>query len=247
MMASANQTASDLPWLWWNGGDAFRSRLFDAISLLLPSGERFVIAAISDWLQLPAADSLTSALQRDALKFIKEEQAHSRAHHLYNDRLAVHAPAQRLEQRIAAAMQPMSTWTLSSRIAFAAAFEELTALLSVEVLRPRNAWLDSNATPQAKLWRWHCEEEIHHRHVAPEVARAMGVGRCRSALVFIVAASYLCADVVVTLATLLLADKRAQRVGLTLLTLQAIGFTLQVTPSLLRMAGASLYSLIKNR
>lgn len=33
----------------WFGGDAFRSRFFDAMSCLFPEGERFFIACVRDY------------------------------------------------------------------------------------------------------------------------------------------------------------------------------------------------------
>jgi predicted metal-dependent hydrolase len=141
----------------------------------------------------------------------------------------------------------MAGWELSTRIAFSAAFEYLTALLSEEVLRPRGAWLDENTTQQVRLWRWHCEEEINHRHVAQDVADAMDVGQGRHALIFLAAAFYLCADLAVALAALLISDVRARRVGMARVLMQAAGFGVRVLPSVLRMAGKSVRHLVGTR
>lgn len=247
MNASTRPDTAGLSVLWWNHGDAFRSRLFDAISLLLPCGEQFVITATADWLRTAQQSASMATLQRDVLRLIREEHAHSRAHRLYNERLAVHAPAQQLEQRVVSAMEQMAGWELSTRIAFSAAFEYLTALLSEEVLRPRGVWLDENTTQQVRLWRWHCEEEINHRHVAQDVADAMGIGLGRQALVFFAAAFYLCADIAVALATLLMSDVRAGRIGMARVLLQAAGFGVRALPSVLRMAGKSVRHLVVSR
>ena len=247
MSVSTTPDAAGLSTLWWNHGDAFRSRLFDAISLLLPCGEQFVITAAADWLRTAQQSASMATLQRDVLRLIREEHAHLHAHRLYNDRLAMHAPVQQLEQRVAAAMEQMAGWELPTRIAFAAAFEYLTALLSEEVLRPRGAWLDENTTQQVKLWRWHCEEEINHRHVAQDVADAMGMGQGRHALVFVAAAFYLCADLVVAHAALLMCDVRARRVGIARVFMQAASFSVRVLPSVLRMAAKSVHHLVLSR
>lgn len=247
MNTSTRPDAAGFSTLWWNHGDAFRSRLFDAISLLLPCGEQFVITATTDWLRTAQHSASMATLQRDVLRLIREEHAHSRAHRLYNERLATHAPTQQLEQRVASAMAQMAGWALSTRIAFSAAFEYLTALLSEEALRPRGPWLDQNTTQQVRLWRWHCEEEINHRHVAQDVADAMGIGQGRQALVFLAAACYLCADIAVALAALLMSDVRARRIGMGSVLMQAAGFGIRALPSMLRMAGKSVHHLVVSR
>lgn len=175
---------------------------------------------------------------------MREEIAHSRAHRLYNERLRAHAPAQRLEQRVESAMEEMRSWSLPTRIAFASAFEHLTALLSTEVLRTHSVWLDNGMTPQARLWRWHCQEEIDHRHVASDVMRAMGVGHARRASALLVATIYLSADMLVSLFAMLSSDLRARRVSGWRLAVQAASFALRVVPSLLRMAWGCLRYLV---
>ncbi|MCH8618859.1 metal-dependent hydrolase [Undibacterium sp. TS12] len=244
MNTSSNPAATGLHTLWWNDGDAFRSRLFDAISLLLPCGEHFVVTAVNDWLNTNSHSSCTPQLQYEVQRLVREEQTHSRAHRLYNERMATHAPAQRLEQRIESAMQQMAVWTLPTRIAFAAAFEQLTVLLAEQVLRPHNVWLGQNDTQQTRLWQWHCQEEIEHRYVVQDVADAMKIGKRRCALIFLVAACYLFTDITFALASLLWTDIRAQRVGMVRVSLQAVSFTIRAIPSLLRMAGAGLRHVV---
>lgn len=227
--------------LWWNDGDAFRSRLFDAISLMFPSGEQFLITAVSDWLDAsPHGPPPPPRLQQEAQRFVREEAAHRRAHRLYNDRLAAHAPAVRLEQRIAAAVQTMAARDLSTRIALAAGVEQLTAWLSFEVLRPRSAWLGQGTAPQMQLWRWHAREEIDHRHVALDILKASGVTHGRRVLGFLAVVFYLSCDVGVSLAAICVADLRAQRVGAGRLAREAATFAVRALPGLVRLAWGSL-------
>lgn len=231
--ASAN---TGLAGLWWNDGDAFRSRLFDSVSLLLPSGEQFVMDAVSDWLREAQKSALSPELQDEVNRFVREEAAHQRAHRLYNDRLAEHAPAQRLEQRIASAVGEIASRSLATRLAFAAAFEQLTALLSEEILRARSPWLGHGTAPQLRLWRWHCAEEIGHRHVALDVMKAARVGHGQRMLAFLAAALYLAMDLTVCLAAFCLHDVRAGRIGAWRLMVQGCRFAIRATPGVLRMA-----------
>ena len=130
----------------WNG-DLLRTRFFDALSLMLPSGEAFVIRAVTDWLEDQRhGGAAGEALRAQALQFVREEQSHQRAHRLYNDRLAQQGlPARELEARIEAAVAGLAPLHLHTRLALAAAFEHLTAALSVQVLKGW-PWL-SRATP----------------------------------------------------------------------------------------------------
>jgi predicted metal-dependent hydrolase len=222
--------------LWWNGGDAFRSRLFDAISLLLPSGEKFVIAVASDWLNAqPPSDLPDAQLRLDVQRFIREEVAHSRAHRLYNERLALHAPALELERRIASAMDEMADWRLPTRIAFAAAFEYLTAELSVEVIRPRSVWIGKGTAPQIRLWRWHAQEEIGHRHVMAHIMATHRVGYGRRTIAFLAAALYIVWDLTVSLFVIFKFDIQSRRLSIWQLISQAATFAVRALPSFLRL------------
>ncbi|WP_175456019.1 metal-dependent hydrolase [Polaromonas sp. JS666] len=226
--------------LWWNDGDAFRSRLFDGVSLLLPSGEQFVVDAVSDWLRQAQKPAVSPALRDEVNRFVREEAAHQRAHRLYNDRLAEHAPAQRLEERIASAVGEIASRSLATRLAFAAAFEQLTALLSDEILRARSPWLGHGAAPQLRLWRWHCAEEIGHRHVALDVLTAAQVSHGRRVLAMLAAVLYLAMDLTACLAAFCRHDVRSGRIGVWRLVVQGCGFAIRATPGVLRMGWGGL-------
>lgn len=223
--------------LWWNGGDALRSRFFDAISILLPSGESFVTTALSDWLNTHDGGSSTSAaLGSEVQRFVREEQSHSRAHKLYNEKLAPHAPARELERRIELVMQDIEGWSLPTRLAMASAFEHLTAMLSKESLRKGNVWLSAGHTRQTRLWRWHCQEELDHYHVARQVMQSAGVGAARRNAALIAAVLFLATDVMGILRALLRADREAGRVNRWQLVTQFAKFSVLALPSVARMA-----------
>jgi uncharacterized protein len=234
---------SECPELWWNGGDALRSRLFDAISLLLPSGEAFVTTALSDWLQANQDDA-SGLLEQEVQRFVREEQSHARAHQLYNEKLSAHAPSRELEQRIKLLMQSMHHWRLPTRLAMASAFEHLTALLSKESLRTGNAWLSPGHSRQTRLWRWHCREELDHYHVARQVMAQAGVGHTQRNLALLAALLFLATDLLALLWALLRADHRAGRVSLRQLGVQCALFSARALPSMVRMAwGCVRYGL----
>ena len=92
----------------WNGGDAFRSALFNALSMSFPAGEQVFIDSVRKGLarlQGPARERF----EAEARGFIGQEATHRRIHELFNEHLArqgfvnhweprIHRRIQRLEK-----------------------------------------------------------------------------------------------------------------------------------------------------
>ena len=147
----------------WNG-TLVRSRFFDAISLLLPAAERFLIETLEEWLSR-AGDSVDSRLGAEVERFLREERAHQSVHLRYNDSLIATDPAaQEPALRASRATDDIRGLDLATRMALAAAFEILTSLLSRELLE-RPYLLGSGESAEARIWRWHAREELAHCHV----------------------------------------------------------------------------------
>src|SRR5690606_30799034 len=72
----------DIP-KYWFGGDAFKSRYFDALSTIFPEGERFFIECVRDYRHM-ATDP---QLQQEIKDFIRQEGQHGIVHNQYNQRL----------------------------------------------------------------------------------------------------------------------------------------------------------------
>ena len=221
------------PQRYWNG-DALRTRFFDGLSLLLPAGEEFVIRAAQDWLDAhPDADS---RLRAEAGRFIREERSHQRAHRRYNAELHGALPvARECEQRITAAVGELDRLGLRMRLALAAAFEHLTALLSAEVLRGE-AWVDDKPPRECRMWRWHCAEELAHQHVAGDLLRSMGPLPGQRILALVLASLYLAGDAFSLTWALCRQEVREGRVSLAQLIAQAGRFAWRALPGLFRMA-----------
>ena len=69
---------------YWCAGDPFETRFLEAMSLLAPEVERFVISAV----RANAARVGEAAIARECRAFIREEADHSRVHNAFNRRLA---------------------------------------------------------------------------------------------------------------------------------------------------------------
>ena len=225
----------------WNGSIA-RTRFFDALSLMLPAGESFVIDALEAW----AAESgkLAAGDESDLARFIREERAHQRAHDLYNRALIAETPsalaaARRAEQAVAG----LRTLPLIQRVALAAAFEQLTAVLSHEVLAHRHLLAHAGSSPQARLWRWHAQEELGHCHVAMQAARMHGVGGSRRIVALCLATAFLAMDLlrgwIALCASDIAAGAQRRKVAF-----DALCFAIQSMPTLARMTAGWLRCLL---
>jgi hypothetical protein len=161
----------DVPAHWCNG-DAFRSRLFDAFSTLLPVGERFFIEA----LRRAAAELADPALDELVTKFAHQEALHSREHRRYNERL--HATGIDLERWDRS--QKRTMWRMLELrdvripLAMTVAAEHVTAVIGRAVL---GDGVLADAHPAvAAFWAWHAAEEIEHKGVALDVYERLGGG-----------------------------------------------------------------------
>ena len=86
----------------WHGGNAFRSHLFNAMSVLFPDGERFFIDSVRLFREQVTDDELKEQIRG----FIGQEGHHSREHLEYSQRLRelgydIDAIERRLKRRLA--------------------------------------------------------------------------------------------------------------------------------------------------
>lgn len=150
----------------WHSGDAFKTHMFNAMSVLFPDGERFFIDSVRHYRERVE----DPALKQQIRGFIGQEGHHSREHLVYSDRLrALGYDIDRLEggakRRIRFAQQKLHP---SRQLAATAALEHLTAIMADGLLsNPR--WLEGADPTMARLWRWHALEETEHKAVAYDV------------------------------------------------------------------------------
>ena len=157
----------------WNGGSPFRTHFFNALSVMLPEGEKFFIEIAARIVN----QSMPEELRRDTAGFVAQESSHSVQHRRYNEAIAAagfNIPA--LEQAVAKQITLMKrllsrTWLA----AVAAAYEHMTAMLGETVLSTTE-WLENADAEFARLWRWHSVEEIEHKSVAFDLYKATGGG-----------------------------------------------------------------------
>ena len=162
----------DLPKYWFDG-DVFKTRFFDAMSLLFPEGERFFIACVRDFRDQIADPELQSSV----CDFIYQEGQHGIAHARFNQRIKAQGIAvDHIERETHRYLFSVYRKYCSRRytLALTAASEHLTAVMAhgffeKGLLGPADARMRA-------LYAWHAVEEIEHKEVAFNVYRDVAKG-----------------------------------------------------------------------
>lgn len=156
----------------WNGGDAFRSAFFDALSMSFPAGEQFFIDAVRSGVKkLPV--ERRAGFEPEIQAFIGQEATHRRIHALFNGELRRQGHVNTWEARIVARRRRLEGVDVRHMVAITAATEHFTALFA-EHLLAFPALLEGAEPRLRTLWLWHASEESEHRSVAFDLYRALG-------------------------------------------------------------------------
>lgn len=156
----------------WNGGDAFRSAFFSALSMSFPVGEQYFMDSVRAGLkQLPPDDQ--NRLAAEVQGFVGQEATHRRLHGLFNDHLAAMGFHNALERRAKARLQANAHRDVRIHVAATAATEHLTAIFADWMFRHPEALQGAEARLQT-LWIWHAAEEAEHCSTAFDIYRALG-------------------------------------------------------------------------
>ncbi|WP_374594103.1 metal-dependent hydrolase [Aquabacterium sp.] len=170
----------DIP-RYWFGGDAFKTRFFDAMSTIFPEGERFFIMCVRDY-----RDQVSDPrLQQEIRDFIRQEGQHSMIHNQFNDRLKAQGiDVDKLEAFQRKYMTEL-TRKLRSRpftLAMTAAAEHMTAIMAHSFFERREV-LELADPRMRAMYAWHAMEEVEHKAVAFDVMQQVArVGYLRRVL-----------------------------------------------------------------
>ncbi len=162
----------DLP-RYWFAGDPFKSRFFDAMSLLFPEGERFFIACVRD-LRHAITDP---QLERQVKEFMYQEGQHGQVHTQFNKRVKEQGVAVdhilKEEHRF---LFDVFRKRMSRKYTLAqtAAAEHLTALMAHGFFA-KGTLRDADPRIRA-MYAWHAVEEIEHKAVAFDVYKTVARG-----------------------------------------------------------------------
>lgn len=158
---------SEIPRFWF-GNDPFLTRMFDALSLTFPDGERYFIQSVRLF-----RDQITDPqLQKRVADFIRQEAQHGIAHDTMNQLMKQQGmPVEQFIKRLNKIFKfELEQRSAEYNIAMTAAAEHLTALMA-ETFCSRQEVLGSAHPYVRALFIWHAIEEMEHRDVAFDVMK----------------------------------------------------------------------------
>jgi predicted metal-dependent hydrolase len=158
----------------WNGGDAFRSAFFSALSMSFPLGEQYFIDSVRTCFKaLP--EEQREKFAAEVQGFIGQEATHRRIHQLFNGHLERMGYVNKIEVIGAKRIQKAAHLDPRMHLAATAAVEHFTALFADWMLRHPEA-LEGAEERLQTLWLWHSAEESEHRSTAFNIYQASGGG-----------------------------------------------------------------------
>lgn len=154
----------------WNGGDAFRTAFFNALSMSFVVGEQYFIDSVRNGLkQLPPEQREHFAAE--AAAFIGQEATHRRIHTLFNAQLQAQGFTNWIERHGAKRFADNAHRDYRVHLAATAATEHFTAIFAHWTMRHPEAFEGAEARLQT-LWKWHAAEEAEHRSTAFDIYTA---------------------------------------------------------------------------
>jgi hypothetical protein len=156
----------------WCAGDAFRTALFNALSMSFPGGEQFFIDAVRAGVQALPADR-QERFRRELQGFIGQEATHRRLHALYNQQLEHLGLVNDWEPNLLQRLDFFRGKDPLYGLAITAALEHFTAIMAKWLLTHREVLGDRDER-LATLWLWHACEESEHKSTAFDLFAACG-------------------------------------------------------------------------
>ena len=156
----------------WCAGDAFRTALFNALSMSFPFGEQFFIDSVRNGFK-ELSPQQQERFRAEVQGFVGQEATHRRLHALYNAHLDAHGLVNAWEPRARERMKRIEGQDVRHWLGITAANEHFTAIFADFMLH--NADLLGDQDPRlATLWLWHSAEESEHKTTAFDLYQALG-------------------------------------------------------------------------
>ncbi len=156
----------------WCGGDAFRTALFNALSMSFPVGEQFFIDAVRNGHKALPADK-QAEFKAEVQGFIGQEATHRRIHALFNGHLEKQGLVNDWAPRAAERMKLMEGLDPRHALGVTAANEHFTAIMAEWMLGNPDLLAGTDTRLQT-LWLWHSAEEAEHKSTAFDIYQALG-------------------------------------------------------------------------
>jgi len=156
----------------WNGGNAFRSAIFNAFSMSFPVGEQYYMYAVRKGLRILPEHKQFKYF--DVVKnFVGQEAAHSKIHKAFNDNLKNLGYKNLHEENASKRLKKFNIKSAIEGLAFTAANEHISIINSMYLLEHLE-FIEGSEERLKSMWLWHCAEEIEHRSVAFDLYRDAG-------------------------------------------------------------------------
>ncbi|MEZ0309767.1 MAG: metal-dependent hydrolase, partial [Ramlibacter sp.] len=156
----------------WCGGDAFRTALFNALSMSFPVGEQFFIDSVRNGFKELQPDQ-QERFRAEVQGFVGQEATHRRLHSLYNAHLEKQGLVNEWEPRSRERLALMEGIDVRHWLGITAANEHFTAIMADWMLA--NPDLLGGDDPRlTTLWLWHSAEESEHKSTAFDLYQALG-------------------------------------------------------------------------
>lgn len=173
----------DIPKYWW-GNDPFKTRFFDALSVIFPPGERFFMTCVRDFRDQISDPQLLSDIQG----FNRQEAQHSMVHSQFNHRLKAQGiDVDGLNKTVETLLfkKYRSWYGRGYTLAITSALEHFTAISAHALFDERDIMGDADHRVRA-MFAWHAIEEVEHKGVAYDIMQKYAkVGYARRVLALI--------------------------------------------------------------
>jgi predicted metal-dependent hydrolase len=156
----------------WCGNDAFRTALFNALSMSFPVGEQFFIDSVRNGYKA-LAPAQQEKYKDEVQGFIGQEATHRRIHALFNAHLEQQGLVNGWATRALQRQKLLADTDVRHWLAITAANEHFTAIFA-EWLLGNPHWLDGSQARLKTMWLWHSAEESEHKCTAFDLYRALG-------------------------------------------------------------------------
>lgn len=152
---------------YWLGGDAFKTRFFDAMSTIFPEGERFFISCVRDFRD----QVIDPHMLKEIKDFMRQEGQHGIIHSQFNEHLTRQGiDVADIERQLKWWMSDFLRKYLPKKhtLAQTAASEHLTAIMAEALFKRKEIMGDADPRMFA-MYAWHAMEEMEHKAVAFDV------------------------------------------------------------------------------
>ena len=151
---------------FWNGGDPYKTRLFDAMSLTFPIGERYFISSVRAYRDQIADPHLL----KEVKDFTRQEAQHGIVHTQFNEMLAKQGQDVAWSQRFLDEKfkWQLARWPAIFNLSYTAAAEHLTAMMCTTFMERADIIEPFDHRIRA-MYAWHSIEEVEHKAVCYDV------------------------------------------------------------------------------